>query len=85
MVTGEIRSPIHSFDDMQRRGKDSAAFTSAVTAAATAVIIIFSVCVCVKARGLGLLREWWLNFGRQSGRLCVIYVHKPKPVFLFFF
>lgn len=40
METGEIGSPDHRFDDMQRRGKDSAAFTSAVTSASPAAVII---------------------------------------------
>ena len=39
METGEIGSPDHHFDDMQRGGKDST-FTSAVTLAFPAVVII---------------------------------------------
>lgn len=63
---GGIGSSDHRFDDMQRRGKDSAAFTSAVTATSPAAVIITleaqmrphkCVCVCVAAmRG-------WKNLG----------------------
>lgn len=43
---GGIGSPNHSFDDMQRQDKDSAAFTSAVTSASPAAVIIICVCAC---------------------------------------
>lgn len=63
---------------MQRRGKDSAAFTSAVTSASpAAVIIILRMCVCVGG-WWGLLKSV-VKFGSKWA-LVRVYVHKLKPV-----
>lgn len=66
METGEIGSPDHHFDDMQRRGKDSAAFTSAVTSASPAAVIIKlntgstneAACVTSVHEGVGEFGSW---------------------------